>query len=149
MLRLGFVTLALIATPFRLLCAQGAAEEHRCNYTTRHYCDENGCTSVSPEGAYLLIPDSRTLRLAGIRNSDDEPPVQVRRCDGNGCTPVDVTSSLSGAFRNVWGLDGGYMLKFVAVSIGLIEAEAGQFVEVATSMLGTFISYGSCPWERP
>ncbi len=149
MLRLGFVTLALIATPLRLLCAQGAANEIRCNYTTRYYCDENGCTSVPPEGAYLLIPDSRALGLAGTRHRDDEPPVQVRRCDAGGCTPVNVTSSLSGAFLNVWKQDGGYMLKFVTVSLDLIEVRAGQFVEVATSMLGTFISYGRCPWERP
>lgn len=149
MLRLGLVTLALVATPLRLLCAQGAAAENRCNYSIRYYCDENGCNSLPLEGEYLLIPDPRELQLAGIRNRYEGPPVQVRRCDAGGCTPVNVTSSLSGAFLNVWKQDGGYMLKFVTVSLDLIEVRAGQFVEVATSMLGTFISYGRCPWERP
>ncbi len=152
MLRSGLVTLALVATPLRLLCAQGAANENRCNYTTRYYCDENGCTSVSPEGEYLLIPDPRELRLAGIRNRDDEPPVQLRRCDAGGCMVVHVRVSQIGALLNVWSIDdSGYVFKFVRLplrQLGLGGYEAGQFVEVKTLMLGTFISYGSCPWDR-
>ncbi len=152
MLRLGLVTLALVATPLRLLCAQGAAAENRCNYSIRYYCDENGCNSLPHEGEYLLIPDPRELQLAGIRNRYEGPPVQVRRCNAGGCTVVDVTSFQSGAFLNVWSIvGGGYMLKFVSRPLrppGLGGYETGQFVEVDTSGLDTFISYGSCPWDQ-
>ena len=150
MFRLGLVTLALAATPLRLLCAQ----EVRCNYATRYYCEENGCTSVSPEGEYLLIPDPRELRLAGIRNPpgvrprSDEPFVQLRRCDAGGCMAVHVTVSQMGSLLNVWTIDGSYSFKFVRLPVRRLGLEAGQFVEVQTLMLGTFISYGSCPWDR-
>ena len=145
MIRSTFVVLAWAVVPLPLLGVQGAGEEIRCDYASRQYCDENGCRSLPDDGAYLLIPDWRELQTAGSREELGEPPVQVRRCDGSGCTPVSVTSSRSGIFLNVWKLDGGYMLKFVTVSPDLMEANAGQFVEVATSGLGTFISYGSCP----
>jgi hypothetical protein len=79
----------------------------------------------------------------------DEPVVAVRRCDGKGCTPIDVVSAPSGIFVNVWKPDGGYLLKLVADETPLMDAGRGEFVEVATAMLTTIVSYGQCPFRSP
>ena len=149
MFRLGFVTLALIATPFRLLCAQDAAQEIRCNYDHRHFCQRIGCISGPSEGGeYLLIPDPRVLQLAGALHSrGDDVQVQLRRCNARSCDVVDVRVSQSDAFLKVRSIDGsGWIFKFATRTWGP-HYEAGQFVEVNTSYLDALISYGSCPWD--
>lgn len=133
--------LTLIATP---LAAQNT--EYRCEYTHRESCGPNGCEEIPTEDAYLLVPELSVLRTAG--SSLLTTDVVIRRCDSQGCTPVTVTSSTSGAFLNVWRLaPGGYMLKFANWETDdALLGPAGEFVEIATLWLDTFVSYGRCPF---
>ncbi len=62
---------------------------------------------------------------------------------------VHATVSQMGSLLNVWTIDASYSFKFVRFPVRRLGLEAGQFVEVQTLMLGTFISYGGCPWDRP
>lgn len=118
-------------------------DEFRCTYSRREVCDKAGCAPIPVGDAYLLIPSSSELRRAWTAITFDEPPVTIRRCDSKGCTPVRVNSEMSGAYLNVWQRGGGYMLKFVDWEAA---GEPGEFVEVATLGLATFVSRGKCPW---
>jgi hypothetical protein len=59
---------------------------------------------------------------------------------------VVVQASFSGAFIN---LDtGGYLLNLTEISEETVELRRGDFVEVATAMLTTYVSYGACKQPR-
>jgi hypothetical protein len=126
--------------------AQSAADEVRCNYTKRQVCDAKGCRDLPIADNYLLSPDLGAFSVAMPPQPSGEPVVSVRRCDRKRCSSVEVVSAKSGAFLNVWKPDGGYMLRFVYDAEGLVPAaRRGDFVEVATALLTTYVSYGRCP----
>lgn len=126
--------------------ARQVKDEIRCTYSRRSACGPDGCKPIPIGTAYLLAPQLLDLQLAEAPRLPDEPVVAVRRCDGKGCTPIDVVSAPSGIFLNVWTADGGYMLKFVAEEVPLMDARRGDFVEVTTAMLTTIVSHGQCPF---
>lgn len=120
-------------------------DEARCTYTHREACDKDGCRPMPLGDMFLVVPQMRDFLDAGSRIRNGEPPVTIRRCDQNGCTPVAVNAAVSGGFINVWKLDGGYMLK---LAVGGAAGDPGDFVEIATLWTQAFVSYGNCPWSR-
>jgi len=70
--------------------------------------------------------------------------VELRRCDDRGCTPIAVVAAESGVFLNLAAPSSGYLLKLTTTSETLLDLQAGQFVEVATQMLSTYLGYGRC-----
>jgi hypothetical protein len=109
-------------------------------------CDAGGCSPIPVADRYLLSPALIGPAMAISPRLPSEPVVSMRRCDAKGCTPIEVVSAPSGAFLNVWKPDGGYMLKFVYDATGLSQdTQRGDFVEVATAFLATYVSYGRCP----
>ena len=126
--------------------ARQVEDEIRCAYSRRSVCSPDGCRTIPIDTEYLLVPRLGDLQMAMAPRLSNEPVVTVRRCDAKGCTPIDVVSASSGVFLNVWKPDGGYMLKFVAHEVPLMDARRGDFVEVATAMLTTIVSYGQCPF---
>jgi hypothetical protein len=128
--------------------ARPAQDQHRCTYDRRAVCDERGCRPIPVGQSYLLIPDRLDLELATAPRLEGDSIVSVRRCDEKGCTSVPVLTAPSGAFLNAWADGGGYVIKFVSHAEALgPAARRGQFVEVATAMLTTYVSYGACPWH--
>lgn len=124
--------------------AQTQVQETRCDYSARSVCEGAGCRSMSMDaGVYLLIP---TLgRLMDSRIDAGIPGVllpQARRCDQRGCTAFEVRPSLSGAFLNL--SSPGWLMKIAVEDEPLVKLTHGQFTEVATQMLATYVSSGIC-----
>ncbi len=123
-------------------------DEVRCSYTMRQHCLPAGCEELPIGTAFLLSPDLSVLRAATSSAPHSFLP-SLRRCDDKGCTPFEVRSSPSGAFLNVWKTDGGYILKiYTGPQDDLVTLRHGAFVEAATSLLDTYISYGRCEFGR-
>lgn len=122
----------------------GQDQDFRCNYALKIECTPAGCTSGDIGSAYLLLPHVDSLFGATVvANSPTELPT-IRRCDSKGCSSVVVSASLNGAFINITQRDGTYFLKISTVDLGE-GLRLGDFVEVASQMLGTIMYYGSCP----
>jgi hypothetical protein len=120
-------------------------DEVRCSYSRRVACTSAGCNPIPVEDNYLLIPPLGDLVTASAVIRFGEEPIKIRRCDAKGCTPVSIASAASGAFLNLWKVEGGYLLKIVEVPVDISGLRRGEFVEVATAMLTTIVSYGRCP----
>lgn len=123
-----------------------AAEEMKCAYSKRTICTSEGCTPVESEGIHLLLPALPTLKDAITAGA----PVQVKRCDAKGCTAVDITSAASSGFLTLSSMHGAYLLKvYGEPDIAEIELRTGDFIEVVTSLLTTYVGYGSCSAPLP
>jgi hypothetical protein len=124
--------------------AQPAREEIRCAYESRAVCGAAGCRPLAVGDEFLVMPTIDDLWGDAILwgTIPSQPLPEIRRCDGKGCTPLPVVPSLSGAFLNLSG--GGYLLKLVTDDLEAIGMRQGSFVEVATSMLDTYIGRGVC-----
>ena len=138
-----FFVLSLVA-PVPAL-AQSVWDEVRCDYTRRAICDKTGCRDLAIRTAFLIVPPLDHLRRA-IGDHDLSPA--VRRCDDKGCTPVMVQVVSSGIFLNVAAPQAGYILKVASSSVDLAEITRGEFVEVATQLLSTYIGYGRCKFAN-
>lgn len=140
--------LALIATP---LAAQST--EYRCEYTHREICDSQGCRERPIDGSYLLLPSQKELASKSLRSVLGELPAVIRRCDDEGCRRVVVETYSGPSYQDVWRLDGGYLLRISTGEgwlndiVGNINA-SGDFVEVATTGLVLWVSYGHCLWDE-
>jgi hypothetical protein len=139
----------LVVWPLLLsVTAAAAPERHdeiRCSYAHQVACSDTGCEPIPIGDRYLIVPSIAELRSARISHYGSRPPVVIHRCDSNGCTPVEATSAPSGVFLNVSAIGGGYILKlFDSAPVYALDYKPGEFVEVATSFLTTFISYGRC-----
>ena len=124
----------------------------RCEYTVREICGGGErCSEFRSQGEYLLVPSLATLEKAFPSAVLSTRPAAVQRCDQKGCTSIEVWAVRSGAYINVWQTNGGYMLKlFVGPADALFKFAVGDFVEVATLGLGTWVSSGRCPgWGAP
>ncbi len=119
------------------------ASETKCMYSRKIECSRTGCQTAPVGGAYLLVPPVDYLLAATIRASSASEWPNIRRCDSAGCTPVAVRASLGGAFVNISQPDGSYFLKVSTVDVGP-ELQAGDFVEVASQLLGTVTYFGAC-----
>ena len=133
---LGFL-LAYLLTPVAAM-AQSTPDEVRCEYTHRVYCNASGCMDlpIVQNKSFLIVP-----ALDQIQRSAQSV---VRRCDDKGCTPVNVQAAPSGVFHNLASAPGGYLLKLALLTVELVDVKKGDFVEIATQNLGSFVGYGRC-----
>ncbi len=130
----------VLATP----AVAGQTQDVRCSYVRKVDCTSSGCQEGTVGSAYLLLPHVRTLIAQTIKADHGAGLPAIRRCDTKGCTPVEVTASLGGAFVNVTQPSAAYFLKLSTVDMGT-GLRLGDFVEVASLMLGTVTYFGSCP----
>ena len=138
--RTGLATVLLLVAPGGAGLAQ-VAEEVRCSYTRRMACSTEGCESNDVGSTYLVVPPLQALRDA-VANAT---PIEIRRCDPQGCTPVRITQAAGGGFLTLSGQSGAYLIKIYAgPTIDGIELRTGDFTEVVTSMMTTFVAYGHC-----
>ena len=123
----------------------GDRDDIRCSYSRRTLCGEKGCRNVPLGDAYLLTPPITEIEAAAVRGADGTfPTFSVRRCDGKGCTPVDVTSRIDGAYLHLSAPGNGYLATFLTLDSALL-GRRGDFVEVGTFLLGVEVTYGHCP----
>lgn len=122
----------------------GQAQDVRCSYVRKVECDTSGCQEGAVGSAYLLLPHVRTLMSQTIKAEDGAGLPTIRRCDAKGCTPLEVTAWPSGAFVNLTQPAGAYFVKLSTVDLGK-DLRPGDFVEVASLMLGTVTYFGRCP----
>ena len=105
----------------------------RCTPTKRVICSEEKCESVEPSG-YILLREEEVLEE--IRRS-------YIRCDDKGCDSYAAAKSVSGAFENWQPEDpAGAFLKRTRVESQFVPKN--QYLEVATSLLSAYISFGTC-----
>lgn len=126
-------------------------DEVRCNYTARFHCDDLGCTEFPVGPAFLIVPDLPVLEAALIASR----PVQVRRCNEKGCSPVDAAVMRTGAYISIAGPQVGYYLKVATVSLEAPELQPrtthitrGDFFEVAMTHLQAYMGVGACQFPR-
>lgn len=133
---LGFL-LACLLTPIAAM-AQRVPDEIRCEYTHRVYCNASGCMDlpIQLNKSFLIVP--------GLDQIQRSAQNVVRRCDDKGCTPVDVQVAPSGMFHNLASVRAGYLLKLALLTVELVDVKKGNFVEIATQNLDSYINYGRC-----
>jgi hypothetical protein len=128
-------------------------EEYRCNYEARYACTKSGCkpiqTAKEVASAYLLVPSLLALEQAARRAAN----VEIRLCDNEGCTPVEMHASSDGAFLDLTQANRGtqYMKIFTSSAkmpnIGQMPGHSrGDFSEVEDLLLLTIVGYGHCEW---
>lgn len=114
------------------------ASQTRCEYLRKVVCSSDGFCEASPiVSAYLLVPP----RLADLVGRQ----IVVQRCDAKGCSAVDVTPAISGAFVIASGA-GSYYLKLVNTPTEW-NPTRGAFVESSSLGLMTITYWGRCPAE--
>lgn len=129
--------------------------EFRCEYSRRTVCDSNGCRALSPQSWYLLLP---------TRLDPDNPDAQVRVCDAAGCEAIAVRIEETGDLLRVGRISGGYLLTVARAtvdsfslrvphsdgveSLRLPRMRHGDFLEVNTVGLVSYIGFGRCPAAR-
>ena len=59
---------------------------------------------------------------------------------------MNVELSKSGVFLNI--ASSGYLLKVATLSEDLLGLKKGQFVEVETQFLATYVSHGQCQFKE-
>lgn len=139
-LRTGLLS-GLLLLGFGACAAAQAAEESRCHYTTRMICTSEGCQPTTYEGMYVRAPALPALRQAVT----EVAPIRLDRCDEQGCDDVEITNTGEGGFLTLSAMEGSYLIKiYDGPEIPEIELKTGDFIEVITSMLTTFIGYGQC-----
>jgi hypothetical protein len=127
------------------------SEDYRCNYEARYLCTKTGCKSVlgvKELGAqYVLVPSLRALRRA----ASIEGAVEIRLCDGSGCTPVSMHASEGGDYLYLTAANRAtqymkiYASSFQSPTVGQISGHRqGDFSEVEDVMLVTIVGYGRC-----
>jgi len=134
------VALALSVAFLTASGTQASRDEVRCTYSRRQVCTRSGCEANPVGQAFLVIPALARIRAAML----DGRPVDLRRCDGRGCTPVTTMVSESGDFLILSAPRSGYLFKVATVSETLSGLRAGEFVEVATQILTTYVGFGRC-----
>jgi len=140
-LRAGLGAGLLLLASAASVVAQETVSELRCSYTKRMTCTPEGCSEGETGPGYLAIPPLPDLREA----ITSKAPVWVRRCDDRGCTPVEITTAASAGFLTLSAETGGYLMKVYAGNpIKEVELQTGDFTEVVTSMLMTYVGYGRC-----
>ena len=98
-------------TPFiwsALLASTNVAthqDEVRCAYRRRSVCDASGCRGKPSDGSYILVPGVATLARLGA--GAERGTTEMRLCDHDGCTPVEMHVELSGAFLLLTQANGG------------------------------------------
>ncbi|MDO8681691.1 MAG: hypothetical protein Q7R30_24540 [Acidobacteriota bacterium] len=111
-------------------------EDFRCNYSRKFECSSLLECQTSPIGSsYLLVPHVDDLYGDTIGAGIVSKLPSIRRCDEKGCSAVEVSATMNGAFINVTKPDGTYFLKISTVDLGK-GTEIGDFVEVTLSVLG-------------
>jgi hypothetical protein len=117
--KMGRLPLALIATFGVLTSATAIAAEMTCSIGTKHHCEAAaGCQQID---------NTISVRIDFDRKN-------YSRCDANGCDRYDVQIWQSGPYYNI-GLPG---------ALAKVSSDDRSFVEVLTSALQTFISFGKC-----
>lgn len=120
---------------------QAPPNEVRCEYVKRHVCSETGCRPFAIGPAFLIVPSLDQIIEDAWPGGD---PVEVRRCDDRGCTPVSVLAVESGLFLNLTAPSSGYLLKLATDTDSIAALRKGQFVELATQGLSTYLGFGTC-----
>lgn len=140
-LRTGVAAGALLLASGTLGFAQSIADEVRCSYTLRLVCSTEGCQQSDVGSSHLIVPPLQTLRVA----VSTAAPIEIKRCDAQGCSPVEITQAAGGGFLTLSGQNGAYLIKLYAgPTIEALELRTGDFTEVVTSMMTTFVAYGHC-----
>src|SRR5688572_27320133 len=106
-----------------LLAAALAGEAHgqrspdvvRCDYTRRAVCTPTGCEPIPGGSAFLVVPGLSQIRSAMF----ERQPVEVRRCDDKGCTPVTAIAAEAGVFLNLAAPGSGYLLRLSSLDESL------------------------------
>jgi hypothetical protein len=141
LLRIGLTALALSHAAAGTVAAQTSADELTCSYSRRSVCSTEGCEPSEVGFSHLRVPALPALREAVDRAS----PIQIRRCDAGGCAAVEITDAGAGGFLTLSGQHGAYLIKIYAgPPIRELELVPGDFIEVVTSMLTTWVGYGRC-----
>ncbi len=121
--------------------SRGSADqdEVRCPYARKSVCDQAAGCNASPIGAaYLIVPRLAQLELRAQQTWS----VTVRRCDEQGCSPIDVVASNVGlGYLSLSAADRGYLIKMARTDL---DGGAGSFVEIATIGLTTLTYFGQC-----
>jgi hypothetical protein len=92
----------------------------KCQPLSRTVCEGTDCKSAEPAIALLL----------------DKPAGVVSRCDDKGCDNYRAQFNSGGAFTNIQSdIPNGYMVKVFGKE---------QYLEIATTLLVSHISTGSC-----
>lgn len=139
-LRTGFLS-GLLLLGLGSVAAAQAGTEARCHYSTRMICTSEGCQPAEHEGMYLSTPALPALRQAVT----EVKPIRLQRCDPQGCDAIEITNTGEGGFLTLSAMEGAYLIKiYDGPEIPEIELKTGDFIEVVTSMLTTFIGYGQC-----
>jgi hypothetical protein len=139
------VVLVLLQSPGS---AQAQDDEIRCNYSRKFVCAQSGCQEGPVGSAYLLLPRLSVLEEAStsVRTGARAQLPTLRRCDSDGCTAAQVTAIRSGVFTTILQPHGAYFLKIASEAVAVdIGPHVGDFVEVASLILGTVTYFGSCP----
>lgn len=136
----------LLATSLAALSVSSQGHvEIRCAYTSRRTCTAKACKRMPPAiGAqgYLLVPPLDAINSAADSRNHDS--VTVRRCDDQGCTDVDVTATNDGDYVDLSAP--GYLVK-LARRVNLVASDSvGDFLEVATFVIGGEVNFGHCPF---
>lgn len=140
-LKLGLTALFVSLAAAGTAAAQTASDELTCSYTRRTICSTEGCEPAEIGLSQLRVPSLPALREAVDRAS----PIEIRRCDAGGCAGVEITDAGAGGFLTLSGQHGAYLIKIYAgPPIRELELAPGDFIEVVTSMLTTWVGYGRC-----
>jgi len=123
----------------------GQATDFRCDYTRKILCDASGCKADPIGSAYLLLPNVRSMVTDTVLANSGPGLPTIRQCDSKGCDPVVVRAWLNGAFVDITQADRSYFIKIATIDFGADQGvRLGDFVEVATVMVGTVTYFGSC-----
>ncbi|MCI0435279.1 MAG: hypothetical protein L0271_16805 [Gemmatimonadetes bacterium] len=121
-------------------------DDLRCAYSHRFTCTSEGCQPTSVEHGYLRVPPLASLRQALA----DSARIRIQRCDDRDCVPLDIERATSEGFITLSARDGAFLLKIFAQpdsrELGL---RTGDFTEVVTSMMMTWVGYGQCTVPFP
>jgi hypothetical protein len=140
----GLVVLVLLQSPGP---TQAQDNEMRCNYSRKIECTPSDCQEGPVGSAYVLLPRLSALEEASmsVRTGPRAQLPTIRRCNADGCTAVQVIATRSGVFTHIVQPYGAYFLKMASERPVDIGPQVGDFVEVASLMLGTVTYFGSCP----
>jgi hypothetical protein len=116
---MGRLLRTLIMTFGVLTSATAIAAEMTCSIDKKHHCEAAaGCQQID---------NPISVRIDFARKT-------YSRCDATGCDRYDVQIWQSGAYYNI-GLPG---------ALAKVSSDDRSFVEVLTSALQTYVSFGKC-----
>jgi hypothetical protein len=140
------ITTLVLSTLMSCSAFAQKGDEIRCAYERKVECGPARCRDSHVHSAYLLLTDLDALVTATIRANGVSDLPSIRRCDPDGCTPVVIRATRSGAFVNIAGDSSSYLLKVLATDLGEFGAplKLGDFLEVTSLYLRTATYFGSC-----